>query len=320
MSLLLGAQPYSGWESLKVVLDAIGCDVEPSASLESRCLSVEPLASGEALVLLYEQPIITLARALEQGLKPSEAEENWLRHAKALLQCFKAHRQQTALVYVSAGLVAPQKFAQSVCQRLGLSVPQGVAEGSLAPASTPEPMSVLLATHIVQASKSIQRLARELDACALPLIEAQGQPPSLDLDAQYTAHNQLIAMNAELELSIQQSKKQAQQECEQLEQELKQAQQQAELAHTDAEARLQAVEASLASSREEDQLAVDQMLALQQAFELEVEARQAAQQQAMASEEALAEANKALDAAEAECARLKQRIEQLKETASWKQG
>lgn len=179
MTVTFITTPYSNWQCLAPLLEAVGC-VTPTSN-ESKQHSVDPISEMPAegkLLLAYASPQQTLANAMEQGAAPTEVLSHWMAHTKAMIECFKANRKRVVLINIDA---ARQHLSQSAATlenhwQQQIELPEGQPSDSQHPPAEANPYYWMLATLAVHQSQELPLLLAQLEACTLPIGEAVAAP------------------------------------------------------------------------------------------------------------------------------------------------
>ncbi|MGM0768001.1 MAG: hypothetical protein ACQEV6_08250 [Pseudomonadota bacterium] len=212
MTLTLGTTPHSNWQTLIPILEALGCAASDQNSPEHWYLAEDVEPEGP-LLLAYTRPEHALATAMEEGLAPSVALQQWTEHAQALVTLFKANRHQAVMIDITRAQQHPEQAATTLASHWQLEVapPVNTLNNTTGPAN---PYYQLVATFAVQQDKSIQPLLAQLEACTLPLTEDEPECESIqDPDTLYTG---LRATWQELEngKQLKKNEQQIQADCE----------------------------------------------------------------------------------------------------------
>ncbi len=255
MPITLGTTPHSNWRTLAPLLQALGCAISDQTNPEHWYLAEEP--RPESLFLLaYTRPEHALATAMEEGTAPGDALQRWAEHAQALVALFKSNRRQAVMIDATRAQQHPEQAAAALAGHWQLDFASVTdTKNASEPAN---PFYQLVATAAVQQNKSIKPLLAQLEACSLPLTEAELEAdPSLDVDALYAG---LQATWKELE-----NAKQLEKDLQQTKGELKKAS--SSLQQTSVEH-----EKAHSSNVEESQLLLEQLHLVQEELEHHVRA------------------------------------------------
>ncbi|MGO3783130.1 MAG: hypothetical protein ACTJG4_09465 [Vreelandella alkaliphila] len=179
MTVTFGTTPYSNWQCLAPLLEALGC-VTPTSN-ESKQHSIDPTSEMPAegkLLLAYATPQQTLANAMKQGAAPTEVLSQWVAHTKAMIECFKANRKRVVLINIDA---ARQCLSQSAITlenhwQQQIELPEDQVSDSQHPPAEANPYYWMLATLAVHQSQELPPLLAQLEACTLPIGESAIAP------------------------------------------------------------------------------------------------------------------------------------------------
>ena len=184
MTATLGASPNSNWQTIALLLQALGCAPGDEASPETWYLGEQNLPEGR-LLLAYTYPQQALAYAMENGLEPAEALKQWEEHTQALVTLYKNNRRRAALVNVQQVASNLERAAETLASHWQRSIelpdiPEKTAE------QTADPYCQLIATIAIHQNKRLSPLLAQLEACSLPVAEyEQAAEPEQDLNALY---------------------------------------------------------------------------------------------------------------------------------------
>lgn len=189
MTVTLGTTPYSGWQVLAPLLESLGCAPDEQNNPERWYLAEDSSPEGH-LLLAYTRPEHALVSAMEQGVKPGQALQQWIQHAEALVKRFKANRRQAVLVDVTTAQQNQEQATTALASHWQLQA-ELAADTST---NTTEPANAfykLIANTAVQQNEQLQPLLAQLEACTLPLgsIDAVTGASSQDVDTLYTQLN-----------------------------------------------------------------------------------------------------------------------------------
>ena len=254
MTVTFGTTPYSNWQCLAPLLEALGC-VTPTSN-ESKQHSVDPISEMPAegkLLLAYASPQQALVSAMEQGAAPTEVLTQWVAHTKAMIECFKANRKQVVLINIDA---ARQHLSQSAITlenhwQQQIELPEGQQSDSQYPPAEATPYYWMLATLAVHQSQELPLLLAQLEACTLPIGEP-ATPPIQEIDHLYS---ELTALFQQCESS---------QVLAQAHKALKKEYQALETQHT-----------NLLQTQQKDQTAINNVQAEREALQRQLEKEQA---------------------------------------------
>lgn len=247
MPLSVGVTPFAPWNCLEALMKHLGWH-NPQPVLTGAELDTDN--STNPWLLLYTRPEHAIAHALDQGQSPEQALSNWQTEAKQLLNFFRAHRGQAALVDLHAVAQYPGEFMEWLTQHHNaFSELSSAYSGSLEQPPSPTELNLLLATQLVGQTTGLRPLMAHLEASSIPFREYRYGPPIVDIDR---VRDQLVRLK-----QVSQSDGQAQkEEVERLNNELKQAK--------DAKSRAEANEKDL---KEENDLILKQLFKVQEELE-----------------------------------------------------
>jgi hypothetical protein len=157
------------------VLDEAGVRLESDVDAVARSLVSEP--ERRALVL-YPNPVMTLAERLDQGESLSATLNVWRNDTERLLALFRRDRSRITLVDGHAALDDQQEFRQQLGNRWSLAIPAQDAER---PEESRHGLGFLhlVAAQALAQDAAVAALLAELDASSLVL----GPRPRIDLQA-----------------------------------------------------------------------------------------------------------------------------------------
>ncbi|PFG08986.1 hypothetical protein [Marinobacter sp. LV10MA510-1] len=258
MTVTLGTTPYSNWQILTPLLENLGCATGEQSNPEHWYLAEAAYPEGY-LLLAYTRPEQALASAMEQGITPGQALQQWTEHAEALVKLFKANRRQAVLIDLATARQHPERAATALASHWQLEIDPAPSAPS-APTEPANSFYQLVANAAVQQEKQLHPMLAQLEACTLPVVDTEAiAETSQDVDALYT---QLKITWQELETAKQRDRSH-QQQLHQTEQRFTELQQESsELKQTNTD-----YEKQLASAREESQLLLEQLHLVQEELE-----------------------------------------------------
>ncbi|WP_116473339.1 hypothetical protein [Zobellella maritima] len=176
MELIVASTPYSQWQQLRRLLHSLGW-TQPETLGPDQWAGNATLASQQACLLLYSPAHIAVAYALEQGLSPSVALQQWHTALEQCLRFYRRHRRQTLLINVTHAVLAPQELQQHCRQHFGINAKPVTLE----PMAPPAELNLLLAQRLIMQHAELADLLQELEAGTTPLLNHDA-PPNINID------------------------------------------------------------------------------------------------------------------------------------------
>lgn len=188
MNLIIGATPYSQWQSITPLLECLGWSNDQPVDAETWLKTTSVPAENAQYLLLHTRPEIAVAQALQEGQQASATLNEWRAVAQGLLAFYKQNRRRAVVVEVVSASQQPTEFinwlnenrpefAQRVSS-IGLKKipPSG-------PVELGSNLNSLLATQLVAQTPDLEPILAQLEAASIPLADSVYAPPALDIEA-----------------------------------------------------------------------------------------------------------------------------------------
>ncbi|WP_432697893.1 hypothetical protein ACQUQP_05990 [Marinobacterium sp. YM272] len=182
MSLTVKALSYSGWESLRTLLESLGCEELSAESIENWD-SVNTLVSNQLVLVLHRRPERIIATAMAAGQTAQQAIAEWKAQAEQLLAWLKRNRRSATVVEVDALLSAPETI-EKLCDWLNIRCPRHlpVLPEEVQSSLEISDLDLLLASQLMRQHEGGKELLGLLEASTLPLGESSFAEPLFNIE------------------------------------------------------------------------------------------------------------------------------------------
>ncbi|MFU8832795.1 MAG: hypothetical protein ACNA7J_11670 [Wenzhouxiangella sp.] len=150
------------------------------------------------LLLLFNGPVMMIARSMADGVAPAEALERWRNDVEDVLAVVRRNRRRLTLLPLDQALESPETFTKILGERFGVKLRTPVSTAQTVEA--PRAMFRIMAENTIWQSVEARNLAAELDVNALPI----SPPANQTLSAVDEAYRQFMESEMVTALSQQQ--------------------------------------------------------------------------------------------------------------------
>lgn len=299
MLLKLAATPNSYWQDIVALLESTGWQPVYGSDTEIWYQTgLEVPDESNRYLLLHCRPEIAVARATTAGFAPGEALNQWLIAAHAMVSFFKQNRSQAVMVDLAHLQAEPATMLRAISEHLQLDT---IADTGAQALITPElpTLELLLANQLVRQTPNIDVLLAQVEACSLLLDGRVYAAPQVDIAAVLAGLRKYDEISAETS-RLRQEKDQLTQKVAELERKLQETTSESDLILEQLHRIQEELERQLIQKKELER----RLIQKKQLEKQLVEHRQRQEH--------------ALEAANREIKRLKNQLNQLQSSTSWK--
>lgn len=218
MTLIIGATPYSHWQTLIPMLEQLGWNGQQSADVETWLQSSFDPPAGDRFILLHSRPELALACAVEAGVSLDLAYKAWNLAVDNMLSFYQRNRQRAVLVDSVAAAGNHEVLMNWLSSNhVAFSSEKSVEECSALPMDSialPPSTLLMVASHFVAGAPELEAKLARLEAMSVPLNDRGYVAPELrvadvlqELESARNAKDSLKAHVEEAEQRIKQMEK-----------------------------------------------------------------------------------------------------------------
>lgn len=191
MTLIIGTTPHAQWQSLSPLLNQLGWQEQqddPQTWYQKQGATARH-PEGARYLLLHTRPESAIAHALDEGIAPEQALEEWLKSATELLRTYKSRRKHAVMVDIAGAAECPDQLLEWLKQNHSafFDAASDVAQAARPqePIKAPSELNLMIATQLVAQSSELQGLLPQLEACSVPVSDEHYAQPTVDVMAVY---------------------------------------------------------------------------------------------------------------------------------------